>query len=280
MTNRISLIVCSLLLSTTAPGVGAASRFNKHNGKEQERRVRGSLSASTTNKGPRGSSRRHLQDDMGAPLSSGFGGQGGVYRDQESLPMRDQIIPVTPTVTPVAPDTPPPTIDGRNVTYLPGMLTVMERDLILSQGLTSRIIALSGVPVLYADGTTSVDDFHPWPDGAATFIDNRPGNEGGWLYLSNVEDKKGGVGALTFDKDGNVLKYEMLLTTTTYNCNGGRTPWGYVIFLAASNRVLRAPCMICYPSIFWFLTLISSSLPGRGLQPRRILRRPKEGLGK
>lgn len=227
-----------LVLSTLTPAVDAATRSNKENEnksksknknasyRKAERPVRGSLSAKTKSKGPWGSSRRRLQDYMGAPLADGYGGQGGVSKDQESLPMRDQFTPVSPTLTPVAPTSPAPTADAQIITYLPGMLTVMEGDLILSQGLTSRIIGLTDTPVVYGDGTSSIENFHEWPDGAATFVDNRAGNEGGWIYLSNVEDKKGGVGALTFDKLGNIINYEMILTSTSWNCNGGRTPWG------------------------------------------------------
>lgn len=199
-----------LLHVATAPaGVDAAPKPNRiDNQQEPERHNRGG------SKGPRGKSEsilnhRRLQVDfMGGQLSDGLGGQGGNFENYVEQPMREQVVPVEPTFTPITnaptsampmsppptapPVTTPPTIDGRNITYLPGMLTVMERDLILSQGLTSKIIALSGRPVLLGDGTTSVEDFHPWPDGAATFVDNRPGNEGGWLYVSNVEDKKGG----------------------------------------------------------------------------------------
>lgn len=138
--------------------------------------------------------------------------------------------PTTPAVINPSPTTTTTTITdfgtGSNVTFLPGQLTVMERNLILSQGLTSKIIAVSGMPVLYENGQTSAADFHVWPDGAATFVDTRPGNnDGGWVWVSNAEDKNGGVGSMTFDKNGNVVDYRMILTSTVYNCNGGKTPW-------------------------------------------------------
>ena len=44
--------------------------------------------------------------------------------------------------------------------------------------------------------------------------------------MSGPPSGLGEVGALTFDKDGNVIHYQMLLTNTTTNCAGGRTPWG------------------------------------------------------
>jgi secreted PhoX family phosphatase len=73
-------------------------------------------------------------------------------------------------------------------------------------------------------------DFHLLPDAGATYADERAGNEGGWIYVSNSEiwekTQQGGVGAVTFDKNGNVIDYRMVLTKTTTNCGGGRTPWG------------------------------------------------------
>ena len=35
----------------------------------------------------------------------------------------------------------------------------------------------------------------------------------------------GGVGALMFDVNGDVVQYKMLLKGTTRNCGGGQTPW-------------------------------------------------------
>jgi hypothetical protein len=72
--------------------------------------------------------------------------------------------------------------------------------------------------------------FHPWPDSAATFSvpDDATENKGGWVYVSNSEGKEqgqGGVGAVTFDRDGNVINYKTLLDGTTMNCAGGKTPW-------------------------------------------------------
>lgn len=220
------------ILLATVPDSTKAGRSDIFNFKEDDN--------NQVSKGPRGSlhpnnpsPRRRLQD-MDSALSNGYGGSGGFsMTGQEPLDMRDSSGQLTPTVTPVggnedliipAPAL-APTPDGRNITFLPGQLTVMERDLILSQGLTSTLIAMSGMPVVYANGLESAEDFHDWPDGAACFPDNRFGNDGGWIWVSNVEDKKGGVGAITFDRNGNVLNYGMILEDTTYNCNGGRTPW-------------------------------------------------------
>ena len=106
------------------------------------------------------------------------------------------------------------------ITYRPGDLTISMNGLLLSSGLRAEIIAKSGKPVMYSNGKTSDTDFHKAPDFAGTF--SAP--NGGWIYASNseVEDGKGGVGAITFDKKGRVTHYQKLLKGSTMNCGGGK----------------------------------------------------------
>jgi hypothetical protein len=122
----------------------------------------------------------------------------------------------------------PKSEDGVNATYTPGKLTTLQAGLLLSEGLGARRIGTSGEQVEYADGTLSEIKFHGLPDGAETFADTGENNEGGWIYVSNSEMKnkgEGGVGAIAFDKDGNILDYRMVLENTSMNCGGGGTPW-------------------------------------------------------
>ena len=118
----------------------------------------------------------------------------------------------------------------KEITYQPGKLVREEAGLKLSAGLTARILARKHEPVKYANGEQSTRTVHDRPDAGATFVDTRPGNAGGWVYVSNSEMRdqdppggffNGGVGAFTFDKDGNLLDYDMVLDGSTHNCGGG-----------------------------------------------------------
>jgi secreted PhoX family phosphatase len=91
---------------------------------------------------------------------------------------------------------------------------------VLPDGFTSRIVAVGGEPV----GETS----HPWhifPDAAATFEDG----EGGWIHVCNSEvfiAGLGGVSAVRYDADAEIVDAYPILEGTIANCAGGPTPWG------------------------------------------------------
>lgn len=92
----------------------------------------------------------------------------------------------------------------------------------LPAGFTSRVVAVSGQPpVLGGDYL-----WHSFPDGGATYATP----DGGWVYTSNSEVPAagligGGVGALKFAADGTLEDAYSILSGTTLNCAGGKTPW-------------------------------------------------------
>ena len=92
-----------------------------------------------------------------------------------------------------------------------------ENGIRLPEGLTSRVVARSG------EAPVGGYVWHPAPDGGAVF----PLNDG-WIYVSNSEigNGNGGVGALRFAADGNVIDAYSILEGTSRNCAGGPTPWG------------------------------------------------------
>jgi len=94
-----------------------------------------------------------------------------------------------------------------------------ENGLRLPAGFTSRIIARSSEMV-----GSSGYVWHSAPDGGATF----PTSDGGWIYTSNSELNAGlgGVGAMRFDAEGQLVDAYSILTGTSRNCAGGPTPWG------------------------------------------------------
>lgn len=93
-----------------------------------------------------------------------------------------------------------------------------ENGLRLPAGFRSRVVAVSGQLV---PGTPNL--WHAFPDGGATY----PAADGGWVYTSNSEVPLiGGVGALKFDRAGEIVGSYRILRGTSSNCAGGRTPWG------------------------------------------------------
>jgi secreted PhoX family phosphatase len=92
--------------------------------------------------------------------------------------------------------------------------------LMLPEGFSAREIARNDQPVGRSGYT-----WHPFADGGATF----EADGGGWIYVSNSEHPSpgaGGVGALRFDRGGEVVDAYRILDGTTRNCAGGHTPWG------------------------------------------------------
>jgi uncharacterized protein len=93
-----------------------------------------------------------------------------------------------------------------------------ENGIILPEGFRSRLLAQGGRVVPGTDY-----EWHVFPDGGATFAHD----DGGWTYVSNSEvPGGGGVGALRFDADGEVVGATRILDGTSTNCAGGPTPWG------------------------------------------------------
>ena len=89
----------------------------------------------------------------------------------------------------------------------------------LPDGFTARVIAQAGKQVLPDKPYV----WHAAPDGGATYATE----DGGWIYVSNSEiPLAGGVGAVRFDKDGALVDAYSILTGSSVNCAGGKTPWG------------------------------------------------------
>jgi len=173
----------------------------------------------------------------------GKGGQVFGFNDmptQMPTPM-PTVLPGNPTQTPTAPQmttngvvpapAPRPTTSGSvALTYKPGDLSEKENGISLSTGLLITLIAQSDRRVDYADGERSDLGFEQDPAGGTTFPDGE-----GWIYVMDFDrgNDRGGVGALTFNAEGAVTNYQMLLEDTNENRNGDSTPWG--TYLSCEN---------------------------------------------
>jgi secreted PhoX family phosphatase len=91
----------------------------------------------------------------------------------------------------------------------------------LPYGFKSRVVATEGKPA----AKNSNYLWHERPDGGAVYRDFSRENMGGWIYVSNEESKTGGVGALKFNSEGDVIDSYRILDNTLWNCAGGKTPW-------------------------------------------------------
>ena len=79
----------------------------------------------------------------------------------------------------------------------------------ISQGLNVRLIARTGTPVQYANGGRSKSNYHTKSDAAGVIPMNPddPIGDEGYAYVTNSEEGNGdgGVYAIYFDKNGNIL---------------------------------------------------------------------------
>jgi uncharacterized protein len=128
-----------------------------------------------------------------------------------------------------SPSAPPigPSARVSNIPQLAGTLTEVTvagdpaTRMLVPRGFTVREIARTGRPAV--PGGAYV--WHRRPDGGAVF----PMEDGGWVYVSNAEVTTkggGGVGALRFNAQGDVVDSYSICSGTTTNCAGGPTPWG------------------------------------------------------
>lgn len=111
-----------------------------------------------------------------------------------------------------------PSQPASNIGKLGELQAPDDNGLRMPTGFSSRVIARSGEDPTGGSGYT----WHTFPDGGATF----PADDGGWVYACNSEFLPGGVGALRFDPEGNVVDAYEIQRGTIVNCAGGPTPWG------------------------------------------------------
>jgi secreted PhoX family phosphatase len=168
---------------------------------------------------PRPLSRRELLRK--SFLGLGLLGAGGTLSsciDGSSAP-ESMGTPITPPAPPPSTPPAPPAATRGRLMVPPLSATPDENNLLIPQGFKSRVIATANQPV---PGTTFL--WHTDPDAGAVF----PAEDGGWVYVSNREFLPGGVNAIRFDAEGEIVSAYNVLpgALTKINCGGGVTPWG------------------------------------------------------
>lgn len=89
----------------------------------------------------------------------------------------------------------------------------------IPRGSVIRQVAQSSQPIISNKSFL----WHRAPDGGACYSTE----DNGWIYVSNSEmkDQQGGVGAIRFNQNGDIVDAYSILNNTNRNCAGGKTPW-------------------------------------------------------